>query len=112
MGHLKLVSEEFHQDFSGSQDPPFTFYHFTILSQVQFSPMTLTAHIPDGNEGEIVRKMALVSWPLSPSLLTERCLFCWSSPVFPCEPLITIIFSTCSRTLKVQVLPVLVAHKL
>lgn len=55
---LGLVSKDwmFDQGFSGSQDPPFPFCHFTVLSQVHFCPQTLTVHVPDGHEREIVWK--------------------------------------------------------
>lgn len=56
--HLQLVLKAYmvHQGSAGSQGLPFTFYHFTVLSQVQFSPRTSTAHIPESNKRDIVRK--------------------------------------------------------
>lgn len=125
--HLKLILKAYvvHQDSAGSQDLPFTFYHFTVLSQV--TPRTSAAHIPESNKREsifrkvfsesIFRKYCQERWHLSAGLCHHHPSLgdAYSVGLFlssRLEPLVTMIFSTCSRTLKFPVSLVLVAHKL
>lgn len=75
---------------------------FTILSQAHFPPQILPAHVPEGDEREIVRKdgpCQLATLIFTSNLKTISCL---SSPS---EPLATVIFSTFSRSPKDQVSP-------
>ena len=75
---------------------------FPILSQAHFPPQILPAHVPEGDEREIVRKdgpCQLATLIFTSNLKTISCL---SSPS---EPLATVIFSTFSRSPKDQVSP-------